>query len=157
MKPMIRLKDIVDQIEISFDEIKSFLNTRTGEIISVSDEELRAAEEGESLENYPEWEHEIIQKAKEIVFSDDWITLPEKFDINEYSIMEKFCSSVEDDDKKHRLLNSIHGRGAFRYFKDTIHEFGIVDDWYEYRKQAFKRIAIEWLESHDIAFTDDKE
>ncbi|MDP8206419.1 MAG: UPF0158 family protein [Candidatus Electryonea clarkiae] len=154
---MIRLKDIVDQIEISFDEIKSFLNTRTGEIISVSDEELRAAEEGESLENYPEWEHEIIQKAKEIVFSDDWITLPEKFDINEYSIMEKFCSSVEDDDKKHRLLNSIHGRGAFRYFKDTIHEFGIVDDWYEYRKQAFKRIAIEWLESHDIAFTDDKE
>jgi len=71
--------------------------------------------------------------------------------------MERFCYTVKDNELSRRLLNSIRGRGAFRYFKDTIHEYGIVDDWYEYREQAVKEIAIDWLKSHDIAYIDENE
>ena len=69
--------------------------------------------------------------------------------------MRSFCYSVEDEALRGRLLNSIQGRGAFRYFKDTIHEYGIASDWYAYRQQAFVEIAMEWLESHGIAYRDD--
>ncbi|MGD2158381.1 MAG: UPF0158 family protein [Anaerolineales bacterium] len=156
MKPIIRLQDFIQEMNVFSDEYRAFLNIQTGEFVTLSDEELGAAEEGESLEDFPEWQRESIQKAGEVLFSDDYRELPSKFDIHEYSIMERFCYSVEDDKLRRRLLNSIRGRGAFRYFKDTIHEYGIVDDWYEYRERAFKRIAIEWLESHNIAYTDEE-
>ncbi|MCC6603742.1 MAG: hypothetical protein IT327_11055 [Anaerolineae bacterium] len=32
----------------------------------------------------------------------------------------------------------------------------LEEDWYEFREQAFKKIAIEWLQSNEIAYTDEK-
>jgi len=157
MEHIIRLKDVVQEMDGLGDEFRAFLNIRTGEFVTLSNEELSADEEGRSLEDFPEWQQESIQKAGEVLSTDNYKELPGKFDIHEYSIMERFCYSVEDDELSHRLLNSIRGRGAFRYFKDTIHEYGIVDDWYEYREQAFKEIAMYWLERHNIAYTDEND
>lgn len=55
-----------------------------------------------------------------------------------------------------RLLNSIEGRGAFRYFRDTDHDLGIADAWYVWREDAFRGIAIEWLEEHSVNCIDKK-
>ncbi|MBK7893943.1 MAG: hypothetical protein IPJ90_03445 [Anaerolineaceae bacterium] len=157
MEPIIRLKDFVQEMEAVGDEIKVFLNSRTGEFVTLSTEELSAAEEGKDLENFPEWQREVIQQADEVLFSSDYRELPTKFEIHEYKIMESFCYSVEDEALRRRLLNGIRGRGAFRYFKDVIYEFGIEEEWYQFREQAFKEIAIDWLESNKIAYTDEKE
>ena len=154
METIICLKDFVQEMDVFGDEYRVFLNIRTGGFVTLSNEELSAVEEGEILEDFPEWQRESIQKAGEVLFSDNYRELPSRLDIHEYSIMERFCYSVADDKLSRLLLNSIRGRGAFRYFKDTIHEYGIVEDWYEYREQAFKKIAIAWLESYNIAYTD---
>jgi len=129
---------------------------KTGEFVAFTSDELGAAEEGESLEGYPEWQKEVIKKADDLLSNyDDYRELPSKFDIHEYSIMERFCYSIEDEDLSRRLVNSIRGRGAFRYFKDMVHEYGIVDEWYKYREDEFNKIAIDWLDSHKIAYTEE--
>ncbi|MHC4632348.1 MAG: UPF0158 family protein, partial [Planctomycetota bacterium] len=46
------------------------------------------------------------------------------------------------------------GRGAFRRFNDAIRDYGIADDWYKYRDDALKEIAIEWCEENGIEFDD---
>jgi hypothetical protein len=155
MKPTVHLRDVVQEMDVFGDEHRTFLNIQTGEFVTLSDYELGAAEEGDTLEDMPEWQQEMIHKAKDVLFTDDYRELPSKFDIHEYAIMERFCYTVEDDELCERLLNRIRGRGAFRYFKDTIHQYGIADDWYDYREQAFRDIAIEWLESNNIAYTDE--
>lgn len=155
MEPVIRLDDVVQELDAVPDESSVYLNVHTGEFVMLSEEELIAAEEGEDLESFPEWQQEVIEKAGEVLYNDDYVCLPSKFEIHEYSIMERFCYSVEDEDLSDRLLNSIRGRGAFRYFKDTIHEYGIADDWYAYRHEALKEIARDWLETNDISYTDD--
>ncbi|MCA9944915.1 MAG: hypothetical protein KC449_15625 [Anaerolineales bacterium] len=157
MNPIIRLKDFVEEMEVVSDEIKVFLNIRTGEFATHSTEELGAAEVGADLEKFPEWQRAVIQQAGEVLFSDDFRELPTKFEIHEYKIMESFCYSVEDEALSHRLLNGIRGRGAFRYFKDVVYEFGIEKEWFQFREQAFKEIAIDWLETNNIAYTDDSE
>ena len=157
MNPIVRLKDVIENMDAIGDEIKTFLNIRTGEFVTLSTEELAAAEEGEDIENFPEWQQAVIQQAEEVLFTDDYRELPTKFDIHEYAIMESFCYTVEDDALSRRLLNGIRGRGAFRYFKDSIYELGIDEDWYQFREQAFKEIAIKWLQSNEIAYTDENE
>lgn len=156
MAPIIRLKDVIENMDAVGDEIKIFLNIRTGEFVTLSTEELGAAEEGEDIENFPEWQQAVIQQAEAVLFTSDYRELPTRFDIHEYKIMENFCYTVEDEALSRRLLNGIRGRGAFRYFKDVIYEFGIEQDWYQFREQAFKEIAIEWLQSNGIAYTDEE-
>ncbi len=147
------MKDVVNEMDGLMDEHQAFLNRRTGELITLSSEELSAAEDEVDISEYPDWQQEIIEKAKEVIDDDDFLPLPSKFDIHEYRIMEEFCSSVRDQGMKEDLLDKIRGRGAFRRFKDAIYSFGIEEPWYQFRREALEEIAIEWLEEHDIPYT----
>jgi Uncharacterised protein family (UPF0158) len=154
MKVQVKLKGIIEGLEFQSDEQSSFLNLTTGEVVSVTTEELRAAENEEPLEDFPEWQHDAIRIAKDIVETDHYLPLPDRFEIHEYSIMERFCLSVDDEDIRDDLCNAIRGRGAFRYFKDRIQAYGIAEEWYRYRDEALREIAMAWCEAHGIAFTE---
>jgi hypothetical protein len=150
----VKLSDLIEGMDFQSDERSAFLNLTTGEVVSVTDEELRAAENDAPLEDFPAWQHDAMRLAGEIVETDQYRPLPDKFEINEYRIMERFCSSVDDEDMREDLYNAIHGRGAFRYFKDKIHEYGIAEDWYRYRDDALREIAIDWCAAHNIPYTE---
>ena len=96
----------------------------------------------------------MLPKVREVLGSGDFVPLPDRFEIHEYSIMERFCRSIESDDLRQELLHTIRGGGAFRRFKNTIARRGIQDDWYAYRDNALKRIAADFLEVEGIAFSD---
>jgi hypothetical protein len=151
----VKLKDIIDEMEIQSDFHSSYLNKKTGKIVMVTDDYFRVAEDEDDLSDYPEWEQEAIKLAEEVLESDDYIELPTKFDIHEYSIMEKFCLSLNDEELSGKMYHSIKGKGAFRIFKDNIYEYGIEKDWFKYRGEAFKRIAIDWCEDNNIPYVEE--
>ena len=109
MKVQVKLQDILEGLDFQSDEQFSFLNLTTGEVVSITDEELRAAENDEPLEDFPEWQHDVIRIARDIVETDHYLPLPTTFDIHEYSIMERFCLSVDDEDIRDDLCNAIRG------------------------------------------------
>jgi hypothetical protein len=150
----VKLSDIIEGLEFQADESFSYLNTATGAVVSVTTEELRAAENDEPLEDFPDWQHDAIRIARDIVETDHYLPLPDRFEIHEYSIMERFCLSVDDADIREDLCNAIRGRGAFRYFKDRMHAYGIAEAWYQYRDAALREIAIGWCEAHGIPYTE---
>lgn len=137
------------------DELTAYINKKTGELFTVAEEEARLIENGDQEDGFiPDWQREILPKVREVLESGDFVPLPDKFEIHEYSIMERFCYSVENDDLQEELLNAIHGGGAFGRFKDTIFRREIEDDWYSYRNTALKKIAADFLEMKGIAFVD---
>lgn len=150
-----RLEDIVDALGFQSEIHKYYLDTKTGEVIMLSDEEFDAAEEDEPIENYPEWHRELITLAR-LVLEDKlgrFLPLPTSFDIHEYSIMERFSKKYPDTLISQELCELIQGRGAFRRFKDAIHEYGIQDEWYKYKEDALVDIARQWCEEHGIKYT----
>ena len=153
----VKLKDVVDAFDEGGDEFSHYMDKRSGEIFMITDEEMSAAEEDEPLSDYPEWQQENLLKAREILESDDFVRLPSQFDIGEYSIMERFAYEFEDRRTSAELLRSLKGKGAFRRFKDTLFDLNIQDAWYEFRRQEFEQIAIEWLEAEKIPYTRDDE
>jgi len=149
----VKLDEIIEGLEFQSDESSSFLDKTTGKVVLISDDEMCAAEDDEPDEDSPDWEQDLIGIAKEIVDeTGNYIALPTKFDIHEYSIMEKFCLSLNDTEMRNTLYSLIKGRGAFQRFKDAIHDYGIADDWYKYRNDALKEIAIEWCQENGIEF-----
>ena len=154
MAVLVKLKDIVDELSFQSDEALSHLNTVTGEMVCITDEALRAAEEEEPLDQFPDWMHDMLRAAKDILATDHYLALPTKFDVHEYRIMERFCYAVEDDTIREDLCRAIRGRGAFRYFKDKIHDYGLAEAWYRYRDEALREIAIVWCEANGIPYTE---
>lgn len=69
---------------------------------------------------------------------------PLQNDSNEYSMMEKFCYSIDDKKHSETLLRAIQGSGAFRRFKDEVSYLGISEKWYLFRDECYKKKAIEW-------------
>src|SRR5215211_7562906 len=61
----VSLRDMIDEISLVGDEHVAYLNQRTGELVTLSREELSAAEEEASLDDFPQWQHEMIEKAGE--------------------------------------------------------------------------------------------
>ena len=151
----VTLQDVIEALECAGDEITAYINHRTGEVIILSNEDISSVEDSDD-ENFtvPEWQAEMVELAEKVLSDDDFIELPGRFDIHEYAIMERFCWSLEDERMQETLLRAISGRGAFRRFKDLIFGMGIARDWFAFRDEAFKRTAVDFLESRQISYTD---
>lgn len=137
---------------MQFDESSAYLNTVDGEVSIVSDEEMSAAEEGDPIDDFPDWQQDNIRIAQQIISGDNYIELPAKYDIHEYAIMEKFCYSVADSKVSDALQIAIQGKGAFRRFKDACHRFGIIDQWYSFKTEALKEVAIAWCKENNLEY-----
>jgi hypothetical protein len=154
MTKQVKLQDILEGMDCQSDAQSAFLNLTTGEVVSITDEELCAAEHDAPLEDFPAWQHDAIRIAGEIVGTDHYLPLPDRFEINAYSIMERFCLSIDAEDMREDLCDAIRGRGAFRRFKDRVQTYGIAEAWYRYRDAALREIAMAWCEEHGIPYTE---
>jgi hypothetical protein len=145
LKP-VNLFTIVGALGMASDDWHYYLNLESGEVVSVHTDEFVEAEDiGEEL-----------AEALDIVRNPDkYIALPDRFDIHEHSIMERFCYEVPDERSQHLLLNAIKGRGAFRSFKETLAILDLREEWYEFRDESFKEIALRWCQAHDIPYVDE--
>jgi hypothetical protein len=155
MENAVSLREVVGEMDLVTENGHSYVNKLTGKLITFFDEDVEVVESGEDLSDYEDWQKETFAEIQQALSSDDYIELPGKQDIHEYAIMENFCLSVENSNMREMLLANIRGAGAFRRFRNAIIRQGIEKDWYRYKDQAYKQIAIQWLGDNGMAYTDD--
>ena len=128
----ISAKEAVDMLEMVDAETYVFFNMKTEKVDFYGD--------------YMELDDEEYEK-----FEDDiWIAAPTQRDINEYDIMTNFVNSVTDPRKNELLSVALEGRGAFRRFKDTLLRVELREEWFEFKRKAFIKIAKEWCDENNI-------
>ena len=152
MPATVRLKDIVEALEMQSDETLSFLHLDTGQVQTVSRDLMREAEESPKDDelDLPEWQHPEWELVRQIVASSRFIRLPTKFDVHEWAIMRDFADSMESARIREDLQFAIHGAGAFRHFKCTLERYHIEPVWYRFRAEALREIATECCEENHI-------
>jgi hypothetical protein len=151
MTAVVSLRALVDEMEMLSDEMRAFVNRRTGELYSSTNELLGLAQDGDDEEELG-WQGEILDKLREIVESPDWVVVPARPAHEEYRVMERFCLERCEGRLQEELLSAINGRGAFGRFKDCIHRRGVQEDWYAFRREALAEEAAAWLEAEGIPY-----
>lgn len=134
---MVKLKVIVDALEMASDMFEQFVNSQTGEVVFVSSD-FRDEDDEELIE--------------EIESSDYYIRLPDQYEINEYNIMKDFANSLEDNFMKNKLLNVLKNRRPYRNFKDEVLYLGIREDYFKFREEVYYEMAKEWCHNNRIEF-----
>ena len=130
-----KLSEVIDALEFTNDEIEYYYNPDNGEIFMSNIGEFENLNEDEL--------DELFEKS---------IMLPTRYDINEYEMMEDFTETIKDTRLQNQLYISLNGSGAFRRFKDTCINYDIIDDWYKFRDERYKEVAINWCKDNNIEF-----
>ena len=131
----VKLSEVIDALDFTNDEIEYYYNPDNGEIFMSNIGEFEDLNEDEL--------DELFEKS---------IMLPTRYDINEYEMMEDFAETIEDTRLQNQLYISLNGSGAFRRFKDTCINFDIINDWYKFRDEKYKELAINWCKDNNIEF-----
>lgn len=134
-KNMVTLSKIVEGLEMVDDIIDCYYNPERDEIF---------------LSNIGEYE-ELTEDEIDELFEESFI-LPTQYEINEYQIIVDFIDSIENPETKSNLQRIIQGKGAFRRFKDYCFEINIIQDWYKYKEEKYKEIAIEWCKQNELEY-----
>ena len=124
-----------------------YLDTETGESILIPEELMDALEEGESCEDLPAWEIELLPQAKAIFEeSERYEEIPTRPSHEAYDVMVEFASDVKDGRVGSRLESAFHGKGAFRRFKDTLREYPEIEkDWFKFKAEKDREMVKDWL------------
>lgn len=155
----VKLSEILTGLEMVNSENSVYLSLKSGQAVLLSYEEISAAEDEDDIDDFPEWQHENIAIAREIRVdeSKDYIALPDDFDIDEYRMMQDFVATVSDDNIATTLAISIKGSGAFRRFKEHLYQYEIQDQWFAFRDNEYKQMAIQWCQDNNVEYIEDHE
>ena len=146
------LMETQDRIDADY-----YLDTETGETLAMPGEVMRAAEEGESTEGFPDWELQLIPQAKEILKgSPRYIEIPVRPSREAYDLMVAFVRTLTDQKLQEELYSALKGKGAFRRFKDALREKPEVEkEWFKFKGERDKEEVKDWLESIGIELKED--
>lgn len=144
-RPTVKLALVKEAIEMADDNSRAYYDLEKNELIWYIDGE------GYGLDEDDEVMDEIIEEG--------WLTrffrLPEKREINDYSVMESFIENEVPEIYVNPFLRAINGRGAFRNFSDCIDTYDLREEWYAYKDKAYRMMAIRWCDNNDFNFTED--
>jgi len=151
----VNLETIIEALELADDSISSFLDVETGEVQSITAEEFDLAEDPETdFEDLPDWQRDTVKLARIIQQNEDrrYLALPDRFDIHEWAIMDRFSESLNVARLRNDLHAAVRGAGAFRMFKHLLTEYSLWDAWNRFKEIELRQIAMQWCEEHGIVF-----
>ena len=141
---IVPLQLIINAIEMASDEWDQYLDIETMTIVNLP-----------QFDDDIDTDYESLANRIEADINDRYFRLPSKFDIHEYSIMERFIFDLPYGSTRDELAGCIHGKGAFRRFKSSIRYYGIERDWYNYLAKAYHSMAIEWCEAIGFEYSEE--
>ena len=149
-KLKIDLSELVHKMELGENlELTGYLDTETGEIISMPDNVMGAVEEGdEAAGALPDWEQELAETAESILSDerDRFLLIPKRESREGYEIMAVFAGTVRGKGLKDKLSIALNGKGAFRRFRSVLDDHPAeLERWYKFKDDCMREEAIQWL------------
>ncbi len=154
-KLKIDLSELVHEMDLGDNlELTGYLDTETGEIISMPDNVMRAVEDSdEATEALPDWEQELAETANTILSDEKnrFLPIPKRESREGYEVMVAFVGAVEDEQLKEKLHRTLAGKGAFRRFRNTLNNHpDELERWYKFKDDYLKDEAVQWLLENGI-------
>ncbi len=145
----VEIQKIVDELQMRFIDTTVYYNKITGETLNVQDDDFE-----NNIENYPEWQREHLKEVYDLMYNDidNYIALPNNFEIKDSDIMEEFIDTISNNNKKCQLENCMWQKGMYRKFKDKLIETGLESDYYKFYDEKLKEIAIEWCNDNNLEY-----
>jgi hypothetical protein len=127
--------DLETAFERNSPDTESFLDTRTGEVVTVTEGAIDYAE----------------QRGKVQAGGQAFVRIEPAASREQYKWMERFVVGITDEPLRERLVIAIDGKGAFRRFKDVLLNYPTERErWFAYRAELLHWAIQKWLEKEQL-------
>lgn len=93
----------------------------------------------------------LINKI-EIDEEERYFYLPSSYIFHDSEIIEEYIDGIENRKIQEELEDVFYGKGKYRRFKETLRKYRMEDDYYSFREEYFKNMAIEWCKKFNIEY-----
>ena len=77
--------------------------------------------------------------------------IPKQDSRDDYEVMEDFAETVTDAHLRDLLAVALHGKGAFRRFKDVLLNFPAERQrWFEFEGQRTRKVIEAWAQEEGV-------
>jgi plasmid maintenance system antidote protein VapI len=137
---MIKLDELIQALQMQSDSFTSFLHVKTGIIETILRNGCDTDEE----------EAEILAQIEDN--PEEWLDLPDRFEIDEYQMMVEFAANQSNANHQEQLQAAIHGRSVFQRFRRTTNQLNLTQDWYKFRDQCYLDFAKQWCRDNELTW-----
>ena len=131
----VRWAELETAVERNSPDTESFLDTRSGEVITL----VESAPSAQEL------------RTRVMTGGDAFLRVEPASSREQYKWMERFVAGVVDPVLRERLIISIDGKGAFRRFKDALLNYpNERERWFTYRGELLHWHIQEWFKRDDL-------
>jgi Uncharacterised protein family (UPF0158) len=132
---LVNWTDLETAFERNSPDTESFLDLRSGEVVTVTQGAIDYSE----------------QRNKVQTNGESYLRVEPAASREQYKWMERFVAHVTDESLKERLIIAIDGKGAFRRFKDVLINYPVERErWFSYRGDLLHWHMQKWLEKEQI-------
>lgn len=123
-----------------YGEQKLWLDLESGNMFRIS------PDAGARNEFYTPEDLKDLQRTHEL------IELPGRREFREKAVMEDYASQLADDKQGAILQTRLSGRNPYRSFRQTLNEFGLYEDYEDFKKEQDADLMADWLDERGIAW-----
>ncbi len=138
------LNDVIEAIEYENEFLDYYYNKKTGVIIYKEDDGTTVPD----LDNtggLEEWQIELFKELKDLEdHPENYIKLPGHNELHEGRMMKKFLDKCS-------LKNDINEE-EIEKLKKMIENKCLLSEWYDFREDLEREIAVNWCEDNDIEY-----
>ena len=151
----VNISDVIECIEFENENLNHYCNKNTGIIIYKESSETSnySAADYNRINEFEEWERELIESLYDLENHPyNYIKLPGEDEISELNMMINFCNSFNDFSIDDILNKNVDDIKKIQKIKKLIEEKNMLNDWYDFREQTEKQIAIDWCNKNNIEY-----
>ncbi len=149
------LRAVVDRLASVADDETTFVDRRTGRMVTLGDELAANLEADEPLDEALDFSETELEDLRRKLRSGRLLPLPTKAETKEFQLQERFCAGIAEGPAKEQMLKVMRGQTGFRSFDGAVARLGIAEQWHRYRDTGFAGVAIVWLERNELPFDHD--
>ena len=149
------LRAVVDRLASVADDETTFVDRRTGRMVTLGDELAANLEADEPLDEALDFSETELEDLRRKLRSGRLLPLPTKAETKEFQLQERFCAGIAQGPAKEQMLKVMRGQTGFRSFDGAVARLGIAEQWHRYRDTGFASVAIVWLERNKLPFDHD--
>ena len=145
------LEDLVRGLDSRAGSDFAFFDLLSRELLFFTRADLDLAESEILEDDLPPVQRDKVAKIRDYLGEPErFVALPDADELDERSIMEEFCDSVENADIQREMLRALRGKAAARRFQEVVHAFKLGLAWQTYRLEALRDLIEEWCEEQGI-------
>jgi hypothetical protein len=157
--PPLSLRQVIEELANVPDHTALFVDTRTGGLLLLTDEQVDAALEDRATDPArPEGWRDVVDAARDGFQQEYYIEIDNPYLLDDRALMETFAGTAPAPASvRNRLADALQAKKARKRFEEVVDRSNLRSEWEGFMRESVAETMRAWLDAVGLPFANDVE